>query len=87
MNNSFQLVKKLGSGVFGDVYLGKTPESRSYYLSHPYVAVKIIKKSKNHSDAKHEAKLLSSLKHDTIVEYLDMLLDKKQNNICLVIFS
>ena len=83
MSISFPIIKKLGSGSFGDVVLAKTPKTMSYYPRHPYVAIKMLKNS-NHSEAKHEAKLLSTLKHEGIVQYLDMMSMMNVNHtVCL----
>ena len=82
MDLNFPIIKKLGSGSFGDVVLAKTPTSKRYYQGHPYVAIKMLKNS-NYSEAKHEAKLLSTLNHDGIVQYLDMIMDTN-NILCLI---
>ena len=82
MDFNFPIIKKLGSGSFGDVVLAKTPTSKRYYQGHPYVAIKMLKNS-NYSEAKHEAKLLSTLNHDGIVQYLDMIMDTN-NTLCLI---
>ena len=85
MSISFPIIKKLGSGSFGDVILAKTPANMSYYPRHPYVAIKMLKNS-NYSEAKHEAKLLSTLKHEGIVQYLDMSLCYVNFNWTLCLF-
>ena len=83
MKESFPYVKKLGNGSFGVVFLFKSPRSKLYHLDHPFVAVKMLQ-NPNNSAAEHEAKLLSTLKHESIVQYLDMFVDVYSQKLCLI---
>ena len=65
------------------MFLFKSPRSKLYHSDHPFVAVKVLQ-NPNDSAAEHEAKLLSTLKHESIVQYLDMLVDVNSQNLCLI---
>ena len=83
MKESFPYIRKLGNGSFGVVFLAKTPRSKHYHSKHPYVALKMLQ-NPNNAAAEREAKLLSTLKHECIVQYLDMFVDRHSCNLCLI---
>jgi serine/threonine protein kinase len=59
----YKLLKCLGSGSFGDIYLGRHTQHNSY------VAVKMEKTSSSHPQLNHEYKVYKILKAEEIIGF------------------
>ncbi len=79
MLEGYKIIKELGAGGFGKVYLAKEE------ISERLVAIKAMKKSDKDEafdDARHEIKIISQFYHPNIVIYHNTL--KKDDRIYFV---
>ena len=86
--NQYTLLKKVGTGAFGEVFMAIEPSKRSDYLDKTY-AVKMINRNKLpgrglNEVLKNEIKAMSGLHHPNIVHLKEVIDDPAASNIYLV---
>ena len=79
----FENIEVLGEGAFGEVTKCKTPTCKKYYNTQKVVAIKRIK-NMDDENAQNEVRILSKLKHENIVQYLEHFLAVDKKDLCIV---
>ena len=81
--NDFNIIKELGKGVFGTVYLAKRKEDNKTY------AIKQVSfsnlKQKDISNSLNEIRILASISHPNIIAYKESFYDSKTKTLNLVL--
>lgn len=72
--DNYEVVKEIGEGTFGKVYLVKNKQSKKQYVWKKIFFGNMQEKERN--QLKNEVNILSELKNDYIVKYYDKILDK-----------
>ena len=81
--NDFEIIRELGKGVFGVVYLATRKEDNNIY------AIKQVKftdlKQKEISNSLNEIRILASISHQNIIGYKESFYDSPANTLNLVL--
>ncbi|XP_055955396.1 serine/threonine-protein kinase Nek11-like isoform X1 [Patella vulgata] len=81
--NRYEVVKKLGSGNFGTVFVCKDRQNTEEDKVVKEIYVGDLQPDET-VDANHEARLLSRLKHPNIVKYFDSFVDTGGEYFCII---
>merc|ERR1719379_3196172 len=79
---NYEIVRPIGSGSFGEVYLVEHQKERKYYVMKRISYVSTIK-PKERESAELEVKLLQTLRHPNIVAYKDSFINEEQH-LCIL---
>lgn len=79
--SDFKLVKKIGEGAFGSVYMAQEKSTENIYAI-KYIKVAMANRS-NLKGLTEEIRILSSIDHPNIVSYKSAFWDKPKTHICL----
>ncbi|AYU77402.1 protein kinase [Leishmania donovani] len=75
-------VKNIGKGNMGTCTLARNNEDGKYYVIKQVDLTRMSKKDRQQS--LNEARVLSSLRHPNIINYVDSFLARKSDNLCIV---
>lgn len=75
-------VKTIGKGNMGTCALARNNEDGKYYVIKQVDLTRMSKKDRQQS--LNEARVLSSLRHPNIINYVDSFLARKSDNLCIV---
>ena len=78
----FTKVKNIGKGNMGACALARNNEDGRYYVIKQVDLAKLNKKERQQS--LNEAKVLSSLRHPNVINYVDSFLARKSDHLCIV---
>lgn len=78
----FTKVKNIGKGNMGACALARNNEDGRYYVIKQVDLAKLNKKERQQS--LNEAKVLSSLRHPNVINYIDSFLARKSDHLCIV---
>ena len=78
----FQILKKLGSGSFSDVWkVARRSDGEEYAMK----KVKLMKLStKEKENALNEIRILASVEHKNVIGYKEAFFDEQTNELCIV---
>jgi len=80
--NDFEMIKKLGEGAFGVVYLVKKKSNGQQFA---LKKVKLLRLSTKEKEcALNEIRILASLNCQYIVKYKDAFYDDPSSNLCII---
>ena len=82
MIRNFNIIRKLGEGSFGSVYLAKRLTDGQVYALKKVKLLSMHDKDKKNS--LNEVRLMASIKHPNIVEYKEAFIDDSSGSLCLV---
>ena len=80
--DKFTKVKNIGKGNMGACALARNNEDGRYYVIKQVDLAKLNKKERQQS--LNEAKVLSSLRHANVINYVDSFLARKSDHLCIV---
>jgi serine/threonine protein kinase len=80
--DNYEIVKEIGEGTFGKVYLVKSKQSKKQYVWKKIFFGNMQEKERN--QLKNEVNILSELKNDYIVKYYDKFIDKQGKVLTIV---
>ena len=80
--SDFEILKQLGKGAFGSVYLVKRKEDNNIYALKSVVMDKLKKKEQENS--LNEVRILASIRHPNIIGYKEAFWDEKTQSINIV---
>ena len=78
----FDIVKVLGKGSFGSVYLVRRKEDKKIYALKSVILEKLNKKEQENSV--NEVRLLASISHPNVIEYKEAFWDDKNSTLNLI---
>ena len=81
--NDFEILKELGKGSFGIVYLIKRKKDNTIYALKQVKITKMEKKEKMSS--LNEIRLLASISHQNIIAYKESFYDEKNETLNLIL--
>ena len=80
--SDFQIIKQLGKGAFGSVYLVKRKEDNLIYALKSVIMDKLKKKEQENS--LNEVRILASIRHPNIIGYKEAFYDEKTHSINII---
>ncbi|AIN96717.1 protein kinase, putative [Leishmania panamensis] len=80
--DKYTKVKTIGKGNMGTCTLARNNEDGKYYVIKQVDLTRMSKKDRQQS--LNEARVLSSLRHPNIINYVDSFLARKSDNLCIV---
>lgn len=80
--DKYTKVKNIGKGNMGTCTLARNNEDGKYYVIKQVDLTRMSKKDRQQS--LNEARVLSSLRHPNIINYVDSFLARKSDNLCIV---
>ncbi|GET87175.1 protein kinase, putative [Leishmania tarentolae] len=80
--DKYTKVKNIGKGNMGTCTLARNNEDGKYYVIKQVDLTRMSKKDRQQS--LNEARVLSSLRHPNIINYIDSFLARKSDNLCIV---
>lgn len=80
--DKFSKVRNIGKGNMGACALAKNNEDGKYYVIKQVDLTRMSKKERQQS--LNEARVLSSLRHPNIINYVDSFLARKSDHLCIV---
>ena len=78
----FDIVKVLGKGSFGSVYLVRRKEDKKIYALKSVILEKLNKKEQQNSV--NEVRILASVNHPNVIGYKEAFWDDKDNSLNIV---
>jgi NIMA (never in mitosis gene a)-related kinase len=82
MIRNFNIIRKLGEGSFGCVYLAKRLTDGKVYALKKVKLLSMHDKDKKNS--LNEVRLMASIKHTNIIEYKEAFIDDSSGSLCLI---
>ncbi len=80
--HNFEIISKLGTGSFSEVFKVKRIEDNSEYAMKKVRLASLTKKEKE--NALNEVRILASIEHKNVISYKEAFFEENEGKLCIV---
>jgi len=80
--HNFEIISKLGTGSFSEVFKVKRIEDNSEYAMKKVRLASLTKKEKE--NALNEVRILASIEHKNVISYKEAFFEENEEKLCIV---